>query len=123
MNKLWQVIIIRKGYVWSIHFRYEADLFKVHGYDNEEPAMRAMFVANGPFASRAGLKLHRRVTLGSWWRRWLSCLGGCSSSKRDRKIRIIEGFPNVEIYGLVTTLLGLEPAPNNGTKGFWDQYL
>ena len=38
---------------------------------------------------------------------------------------IIEGFENVEIYGLICRLLGIERfmAPNNGTVGFWDRYL
>jgi len=34
----------------------------------------------------------------------------------------IEPFINLEIYNLVARLLNLVPAPNNGTKGFWDTY-
>ena len=38
---------------------------------------------------------------------------------------VIEGFKNVEIYNLIVKLLGIEKwsAPNNGTIGFWDNYL
>ena len=34
------------------------------------------------------------------------------------------GFENVQIYGLVMKLLGIEEhaAKTNGTIGFWDQY-
>jgi hypothetical protein len=65
--------------------------------------MRAMFVADGPFAKRASSRLSRR-------------------SRNTGVDRIIPGFPNLELYGLVTKILGLTPAPNNGTAGFWDQY-
>ncbi|PVG02267.1 Phosphodiest-domain-containing protein [Serendipita vermifera] len=74
-----------------------------HGYDNDERDMRAMFVADGPFAQRASRRLSPR--------------------SQDAGIdRVIPGFPNLELYGLVTKILGLTPAPNNGTAGFWDQY-
>jgi len=38
---------------------------------------------------------------------------------------IMETFSNVEIYNLVIRLLGINDyaASNNGTVGFWDQYL
>lgn len=52
-----------------------------HGYDNDEPAMRAMFVAHGP-AFRRGL--------------------------------IVPQFDNVDIYPLLTRILGIRPAPNDG---------
>lgn len=66
--------------------------------------MRATFVADGPFANRANYKLRARAT------------------STEDPIKVIPGFPNLELYSLVTRLLGLTPAPNNGTKGFWDQY-
>lgn len=36
----------------------------------------------------------------------------------------MNGFQNVEVYNLVTKLLGLEHkrAHTNGTVGFWDKY-
>ncbi|KAG8867408.1 hypothetical protein FRC20_005847 [Serendipita sp. 405] len=71
-----------------------------HGYDNDEPDMRAMFVADGPFAKRAN---PRRLS-------------------RRAGDALIPGFANLELYGLVTKILGLTPAPNNGTQGFWDEY-
>ncbi|KAG8832826.1 hypothetical protein FRC17_000580 [Serendipita sp. 399] len=71
-----------------------------HGYDNDEPDMRAMFVADGPFAKRANPK---------------------RLSRRAGDV-LIPGFANIELYSLVTKILGLTPAPNNGTEGFWDEY-
>jgi len=36
----------------------------------------------------------------------------------------MEGFDNVQLYNLVCKLLGLKNgAPNNGTKGFWDEWV
>lgn len=70
-----------------------------HGYDNEEHDMRATFVADGPFARRTNSLLRSRQT-----------------------DTVIPGFANLELYGLITKILGLTPAPNNGTEGFWDQY-
>lgn len=39
---------------------------------------------------------------------------------------VIQGFENVQIYGLVMKLLGIEQwwavGGNNATKGFWDRY-
>lgn len=67
--------------------------------------MRAIFVADGPFANHANTKLRTRAPI------------------TGDNTKIIPGFPNLELYNLVTTLLGLTPAPNNGTDGFWDQYL
>ena len=36
----------------------------------------------------------------------------------------METFQNVEVYGLMMKLLGIEKfaAETNGTKGFWDKY-
>jgi len=68
--------------------------------------MHAIFVAHGPFAKR--LKDQRMRREG-----------------RSAKIDVIPGFPNVELYNLVTqTLLRLpKTAPNNGSDGFWEQYI
>jgi len=82
-----------------------------HGYDNEESAMQAIFVAHGPFSH--GAKLYSPDTQPSAWH---SVIDGTY---------IIPGFANVELYNLVVRLLGIEAwaAPNNGTAGFWDKYL
>jgi predicted AlkP superfamily pyrophosphatase or phosphodiesterase len=55
-----------------------------HGYDNDDPQMRAMFVAHGP-AFRHGL--------------------------------VVPEFDNVDIYVLLTSILHLEPQPNDGDYG------
>ena len=52
-----------------------------HGYDNELPSMRAIFIAHGP-AFKTGV--------------------------------VIEPFVNVQVYNLMTKILGLKPAPNDG---------
>ncbi len=52
-----------------------------HGYDNHDPLMGALFIANGP-AFRNGL--------------------------------VIPPFPNVDIYPLMTKLLGITPLANDG---------
>ena len=76
-----------------------------HGFDNAEPAMRAMFVADGPFAS--SVRSRSAHTLDE---------GGAL---------VVPGFRNLEVYGLVAKLLGFErwAAPNNGTRGFWDGWV
>jgi predicted AlkP superfamily pyrophosphatase or phosphodiesterase len=52
-----------------------------HGYDNDDPNMRALFIAHGP-AFKRGL--------------------------------IVPEFENVNIYPLLTHVLGIEPAANDG---------
>jgi predicted AlkP superfamily pyrophosphatase or phosphodiesterase len=52
-----------------------------HGYDNDDPNMRALFVANGP-AFRRGL--------------------------------VVPEFDNVDVYPLLTHVLGIRAAPNDG---------
>ncbi|HSN00180.1 MAG TPA: ectonucleotide pyrophosphatase/phosphodiesterase [Rudaea sp.] len=52
-----------------------------HGYDNKDPAMRALFVAEGP-AFRRGI--------------------------------VVPEFDNVDVYPLLTTILHIRPAPNDG---------
>ena len=52
-----------------------------HGYDNELPSMRAIFIAHGS-AFKKGV--------------------------------VIEPFENVQVYNMMTRILGLRPAPNDG---------
>jgi predicted AlkP superfamily pyrophosphatase or phosphodiesterase len=52
-----------------------------HGYDNELPSMRAIFIAHGS-AFKKGV--------------------------------VIEPFENVQVYNVMTRILGLRPAPNDG---------
>lgn len=52
-----------------------------HGYDNDDPKMRALFVAHGP-AFRHGL--------------------------------VVPEFDNLDVYPLLTRLLDIRPAPNDG---------
>lgn len=74
-------------------------------YNISHPDMHAFFVAHGPFATR--LIARQKAKRGS------------------EQTEVIAGFANTEIYNLVTSkLLRLRhTAPNNGTVGFWDQYI
>ncbi|KAI6009012.1 alkaline-phosphatase-like protein [Pisolithus microcarpus] len=100
-----------------------------HGYDNDEPAMRAIFVAHGPFSTGAKgiasrvLSLRKLGTGASeTMRAEEGKLNGWHSTATDE--HIVQGFQNVEVYNLVMRLLGVDDlAPTNGTAGFWDAYL
>ncbi|KJA21220.1 hypothetical protein HYPSUDRAFT_141108 [Hypholoma sublateritium FD-334 SS-4] len=87
-----------------------------HGYDNEERSMQAMFVAHGPFSTDVKAQ-HQNRALSS------RATTGWHSTADDTYV--METFQNVEIYNLVMKLLGIShyAANNNGTTGFWDQYL
>lgn len=80
--------------------------FHLDRYNNSFPDMWAFMTLSGPSATKIRAK---------------QLAQGAQSSK----IGLIPGFDNVDIYNLVTQkLLGLkEVAQNNGTVGYWDQYL
>jgi hypothetical protein len=82
--------------------------------------MQAIFVAHGPFSMVSKDSHQPRSLLSRALSRGKT---GWHSSSSDGAY-IMEGFPNVEIYGLVTKLLGIEgsAARTNGTAGFWDKY-
>ena len=87
--------------------------------------MRAMFVADGPFAAKAK---SRALESMPRWRRALHQAGSRilpPNVKGWLETRVIDPFPNVELNGLVLKILGLQDmAPrNNGTVGFWDKYM
>jgi hypothetical protein len=75
-----------------------------HGFDNEYPEMRAIFIADGPFVRRVKQKRSPRLPKETW---------------------LIEGFPNIEVKGLIARLfnVSLPVGSHNGTEGFWDKYL
>ena len=54
-----------------------------HGYDNELPSMRAIFIAHG---------------------------------RAFKKGTVIEPFENVQVYSMMTRILGLKAAPNDGNE-------
>ncbi|KAG2151565.1 nucleotide pyrophosphatase [Suillus bovinus] len=102
-------IIPRIGYALTDHMSGENGLpTGNHGYDNEEPSMRAIFVAHGPFSQGAKAAMVAR---------------GVGNGTGEY---MMPGFQNVEIYNLVMRLLGLDAADtaiNNGTAGFWDPFV
>ncbi|KAK6907832.1 hypothetical protein I203_101833 [Kwoniella mangroviensis CBS 8507] len=77
-----------------------------HGYDNLFPEMQAIFFAKGPFVKSIKKKASSEVY-------------------ESTKPPILKSFPNLEIFSLVTRLIGLSPSfepAHNGTIGFWDRY-
>ncbi|KAF9503081.1 hypothetical protein BS47DRAFT_1310273 [Hydnum rufescens UP504] len=134
-------IVPRLGWAITNHHEHEVVMqgdYKPkgnHGYDNDEPSMHAAFVADGPFTTL--LKRRRRErssfllrSLPVWMRRriaprWIRD-ADVDTLRRRGEPQIIEGFENVEVYGLIVKLLGIEPrfaAATNGTVGFWERYL
>jgi predicted AlkP superfamily pyrophosphatase or phosphodiesterase len=111
------------GYVLTTRKEGDVGLSKGnHGYDNNEPSMRAVFVAHGPFSTDAKAIHHdRNMPLRPRWpldadKGWHSTSGSTY---------VMNGFQNVEIYNLIMKLLGIEAqaTKTNGTTGFWDKYL
>ncbi|KAI8643750.1 alkaline-phosphatase-like protein [Parasitella parasitica] len=84
------VAIPEVGYTFITHEEFEKKGgFKKggnHGYDNLADDMRAIFMAKGP-------KINRSYKSGT----------------------ILAPFFNIEVYGLLTELLNIDAAPNNGT--------
>lgn len=93
-----------------------------HGYDNEHPAMHAMFVAHGSFPSLVK-SFHQSRSGANFLTRRLSDANKGWHSATDNTY-VMDTFQNVEIYNLIMRLLGIEKhaARTNGTKGFWDHY-
>jgi len=107
-------VIPKIGYVLTTREEGDVGMNKgSHGYDNAEVSMQAIFVAHGPFSISTKAHLRRRSR----------SLDGWHSVSDDTYV--MSTFPNVEIYNLVIKLLGVSSfaARNNGTVGFWDQYL
>jgi predicted AlkP superfamily pyrophosphatase or phosphodiesterase len=53
-----------------------------HGYDNQLPSMRAVFIAHGEAVNKG---------------------------------KVVDAFENIQVYNLMCAILGLKPAPNDGT--------
>jgi len=116
-------VVPNMGYVLTTREEGDVGLAKGnHGYDNDEPAMHAIFVAHGPFSAVAKATHHgRSVSLRP---RWLFNPNKGWHSTSDETY-VMNGFQNVEIYNLIMELLGIQEqaAKTNGTTGFWDVYL
>ncbi|KAJ2995007.1 hypothetical protein HDV02_001133 [Globomyces sp. JEL0801] len=70
---------------------YPYDVSGVHGYDEHNDEMKAIFIASGNMI-------------------------------RKSTDAVLDMFKNVEVYGLLTKLLDLEPAPNNGTAKWLSKF-
>lgn len=84
----------------------------LHGYDNEHPLMRAIFVARGPAFAHAP---NSRVE--AFRER---CPPSPSGFPRRRGGRCLLtprtwAAENIEVYNIVADSVGMEPRPNNGT--------
>lgn len=103
------------GHILTMEGEGEVVSKGIHGYDNDELAMHAMFVAHGPFSSVVKV-LHQNSKRGLLSRP----NKGWHSTSDDTYV--MDRFENVQIYNLVTKLLGIKGAKTNGTTGFWDKY-
>jgi predicted AlkP superfamily pyrophosphatase or phosphodiesterase len=114
-------VVPKIGYVLTTKAEGDVGMTKGnHGYDNEDPSMHAMFVAHGPFSTTVKTQ-HQHTT--QFARSKNLKKQGWHSTSDDTYI--LETFQNVEVYNLIMKLLGISQysALNNGTAGFWDQYL
>ena len=86
--------------------------------------MHAMFVAHGPFSTNVKDIHSKRESSPSLFRREPKMKAPMGWHSIDNSAYVMEEFENVQVYGLVMKLLGLEnwSASNNATKGFWDKY-
>lgn len=76
---------------WSFVEKPRAYTKGEHGFDPDEPSMRAVFIANGPAF--------------------------------NRRFSPPEGFPNVNVYGLLARLIGIPAQPNDGDPAVLDGLL
>lgn len=81
------------GYSITTHKQHEENNFDytpkgVHGYNNTEVLMRALFLGSGPYFDKE--------------------LGSITNTK-------IKPFQNIEVYNLLCDSLNIAPAPNNGS--------
>ncbi|CAL1712403.1 unnamed protein product [Somion occarium] len=116
-------IIPRVGYALTNRDENGSGMSKGnHGYDNDHPAMHAMFVAHGSFPSLVKSVHQARSEANIFARRLYKPSQGWHSTSDNTYV--MDTFRNVEIYNLMMRLLGIEKnaASTNGTKGFWDKY-
>ncbi|KAI9291632.1 Phosphodiest-domain-containing protein [Neoconidiobolus thromboides FSU 785] len=81
------VCIPKKGWIFGTqkvypHLEELEHVYGIHGYDNLDEDMRALFIGHGPYFKKS-------VT--------------------------IPPFQNIEVYNLLTNILGIKPSVNNGT--------
>ncbi|KAJ1659456.1 hypothetical protein IWQ61_001480 [Dispira simplex] len=98
----------RREYTHS--YLYNGDInrrFGVHGYDNLDPTMHAIFIAHGPDFHMGSKPLQSSTGTESH-------LFGPSLSPQNQPL-LHPAFANVNVYNILTKVLDLVPAPNNGT--------
>ncbi|CEL52889.1 hypothetical protein RSOLAG1IB_05957 [Rhizoctonia solani AG-1 IB] len=134
---------------WSVTWHREKDPWYSngdHGYDNEHPLMRALFIASGPFTDRVRAQVFAQAQAQPAVTPTPNRFARSSpvpaiyipdplnkTSKPPIYVPprggghgpvLIDKFQNVEVYGLVMRLLGIRAhaAQTNGTDGFWDEW-
>ncbi|KAH9841758.1 Phosphodiest-domain-containing protein [Rhodofomes roseus] len=116
-------VVPEMGYALTNHIENGSGMSKGnHGYDNDEAAMHAIFVAHGPFSAVVKAIEHDRQQARVLPRALSRPNKGWHSTSDDTYV--MDTFENVNIYNLAIKLLGIEAfaAPNNGTEEFWDQF-
>lgn len=116
---LW--IIPDAGYAIITHKEFDLKTIKpgekyqpagLHGYDNTDPLMRAIFVARGPAFSH----LHGKG------RAWISTLDDHSVGEPDVVGALVEEFGNTEVYRILCETLGLQEAVGGNNATIADLY-
>ena len=74
----------------------------LHGYNHEDPLMRAIFVARGPAFPH---KPNSRVEV----------FRKSSMTRKDISSLLKSSTENTEVYNIICDSIGIEPKPNNGT--------
>ncbi|CAH7685157.1 antigen [Phakopsora pachyrhizi] len=104
--------------------------FGIHGYDNEDEEMGAIFISTGPFSKQIRAKQEQNLS-----KSLLNKATTSSSFRADKdedvEVGVLKKFANLEVFSLVGKLLGLDSddegleriyGNSNCSFGFWDQY-
>ncbi|MGH0137698.1 UNVERIFIED_CONTAM: hypothetical protein FKN15_040739 [Acipenser sinensis] len=83
--------------------------FGDHGYDNKINSMQTIFLGYGPtFKYKTKVPAFENIELYN-----VMCGYGPTFKYKTK----VPAFENIELYNVMCDLLGLKPAPNNGTHG------
>ncbi|KAI8461671.1 alkaline-phosphatase-like protein [Phakopsora pachyrhizi] len=129
-------IIPKKGWVISDTYEHRVQMngkYKpkgIHGYDNEDEEMGAIFISTGPFSKQIRAKQEQNLS-----KSLLNKATTSSSFRADKdedvEVGVLKKFANLEVFSLVGKLLGLDSddegleriyGNSNCSFGFWDQY-
>lgn len=109
------------GYAVTSRNYSSASCAGTHGWDNKYAAMHATLIAAGPRFVPGAILPSPSVAASSGSGVVASTQGGAAGVIASGGSNMI--VPNVEVYGIIAELLGVPPAPNNGTAGYPRQVL